>query len=121
MFLLRNTITLILHAVEKLDATTTNESDWQQKVRARVFDNVKKALHSWIVDKNVVGGENTFGGTVCATENNCYRKELQVCHVLIPTIYSNCACMFGKVALKKGLHTSSCLITLAACMVEVSI
>lgn len=77
--LLRNTITLFLHTVEKLDGATASESDWQQKARAKVFDNVKKALRSWIIDKDVIGGEDVFGGTVNAT-NSSLKKELRVCH-----------------------------------------
>ena len=59
----------------RLDVTAANENEWQSEERVKVFTDMKRALHSWIYDKNVIGA-SVFGRSVSDTES-C-TKELEV-------------------------------------------
>ena len=76
----------VLYVVAKLDELTTNNIDsvWQQNDRSKVFNQMKEAIHEWIVRKDVIGG-SMFGGSVpqygnkASSRKNRGKRELEVC------------------------------------------
>ena len=58
----------ILHAIAQVDIATAKDSDdvqhaqWDSR-RSKTFQDMKKALHEWIVREDVIGG-SIFGGSI---------------------------------------------------------
>ena len=85
-FLMCQSASYVLYVVAKLDELTTNniDSEWQWDDRRKVFDQIKEAIHKWIVRKDVVGG-SMFGGSVpqygnkASSRKNRGKRELEVC------------------------------------------
>ena len=83
----------VLHVIARLDAVTTNTTQWPQDEKSKVFANMKEALRQWIVRKDVIGG-SMFGGSIPQRGSRSIawkdkgKKELQVC--IIVQYYAVC-------------------------------
>lgn len=85
--LIAESASYVLHVIARLDTVTKKNinSEWQWEERNDIFTKMNKALHSWIVKREVIGG-SMFGGSVPqygAVSSNWQQKGKQELKVLI--------------------------------------
>ena len=61
--LIGESVSNVLQVITQLDTHSSKDCEWHCSKRGKVLGCTKKAIHDWIVDKNVIGG-SVFGSTV---------------------------------------------------------